>query len=64
MTKKQKAPAKKVATKIALTTENLELLQDLNRAVGMIEAVHDTTKGERRATVLLEAINLISKHLP
>lgn len=52
------------AKKIEATVENLGLISDLNRAVGLVQAVQDTTKGERRATVLQEAIDLILKHLP
>ena len=59
MTPKRKTPAK-----IPCTMENLKLIQDLSRALGLIQAVHDTTKGERRATVLQEAADLLSKHLP
>ncbi len=59
--KVKKAPASK---KIPLTMENLELIQDLSRVLGLIQAVHDTTKGERRATVLSDAISILIKHLP
>jgi len=59
--KKRKASATK---KIDATVENLLIISDLNRAVGLVQAVQDTTKGERRATVLQEAIDLILKYLP
>ncbi len=61
MVKNKKVSALK---KIAMTVENLTLISDLNRCVGLVQAVQDTTKGERRATVLQEAIDLILKHLP
>lgn len=58
-------PKKRTAAKrIPLTVENMSLIQDLSRALGLVQAVHDTTKGERRATVLQEAADLIAKHLP
>ena len=60
----KKAPARTKVQKIELTAENSQLLIDLSRAVGLIEGVHDTTKGQRRATVLQEAIDLIAKYLP
>lgn len=59
---KKKTPAS--AKKIPLTIENMGIISDLSRALGLVEAVHDTTKGERRATVLQEAADLIAKHLP
>jgi len=62
--KKERPPKKTPCKKIELTTENIGMLSDLSRALGLIQAVHDTTKGERRATVLIEAIRLISKYLP
>jgi len=52
------------AKKIALTMENLPLIQDLSRVLGLIQAVHDTTKGDGRAKVLEEAITLLSRNLP
>ena len=61
--KKCKA-AKKTIKKIDCTVENIGIIGDLSRAVGLVQAVQDTTKGERRATVLQEAIDLISKYLP
>jgi hypothetical protein len=67
MTPKKKLTAKKFCTGrpvIPPTAENISLLSDLNRAVGIIQAVHNTTKGQTRATALQEAIDLISKHLP
>ena len=57
-------PKKPSAKKIPLTLENMQLISDLSRCLGLIQAVHDTTKGERRATVLEEAIALLSKYLP
>ncbi len=63
MTKKTKSLAKPIK-KIEPVVENLILISDLSRAVGLVQAVQDTTKGERRATVLQEAIDLIQKYLP
>jgi len=66
--KRSKAKAKQRNTvrpkKIEMTVENIGIISDLYRALGLIQAVQDTTKGERRATVLQEAIDLLLKHLP
>lgn len=50
--------------KIPVIVENMPMISDLSRALGLIQAVHDTTKGERRATVLEEAIVLLQRYLP
>lgn len=57
----KKSSKKPAVKKIPATVENLPLIRDISRAVGIIAAVRDTTKGERRATVLDEAIELLSK---
>ena len=55
---------KKTIKRLDATMENLPIIQDLSRAHGLINAVHETTKGARRATVLEKAMDLIERHLP